>query len=319
MLTEENSSVQTNTDTGKERQESFSSQVKAELCKDKISRTCCALAEAYGILLFCNTFLNREIKIVTSSSAVAQRLPRLFRRAFGVKFDQQPEELIPGAKFSFVITDREKLDVILNAYGYSAQQLLSHHVNYAVLEESCCQAAFFRGAFLAGGSIIDPQKHFHLEFTTSHYYVAREIQPLMTELGMESRTVVRNANYVNYFKRGEAVADFLTAIGAPVAAMEVMNTILEKNLRNKVNRRYNCDVANVDKAIAAAQGQIAAINRLRESGQLDSLPDNLKITAELRVENPELSLSQLAALAGISKSCLNHRLRKLQELGTSGA
>ena len=308
-------SVQLSTDTGKEKQESFSSQVKAELCKDKISRTCCALAEAYGILLFCNTFLGREIRIVTSSPAVAQRLPRLFRRAFGVKFDQQPQELLPGGKYSFSITDREKLETILSAYGYSAQQLLSHHVNYAVLEESCCQAAFFRGAFLAGGSIIDPTKQFHLEFTTSHYYVAREIQPLMKELGMEPRTVVRSANYVNYFKKGEAIADYLTAIGAPVAAMEVMNIILEKNLRNKVNRRYNCDVANVDKAIAAAQGQIAAINKLRENGKWDSLPDNLKATAELRVEHPELSLSQLAELAGISKSCLNHRLRKLQDLG----
>ena len=113
-------SVQLSTDTGKEKQESFSSQVKAELCKDKISRTCCALAEAYGILLFCNTFLGREIRIVTSSPAVAQRLPRLFRRAFGVKFDQQPQELLPGGKYSFSITDREKLETILSAYGYSA-------------------------------------------------------------------------------------------------------------------------------------------------------------------------------------------------------
>lgn len=295
-------------------EESFSSQTKAELCKDKISRNCCALAEAYGVLLFCNTFLSSEIKIVTSSAAVAQRLPRLFRRAFGIKFDQQPQELTAGGKYCFSITDPQKLEQILFAYGYSNEKLLSLHVNYAVLEENCCRAAFFRGAFLAGGSIIDPQKQFHLEFTTSHYHVAREIQPLLAELDMTARTVVRSANYVNYFKKGEAIADFLTAIGAPVAAMEVMNTILEKNVRNKVNRRSNCDMANVDKAVAAAQGQIAAIHQLRQSGKWDSLPDTLKGTAELREEYPELSLNQLAELAGVSKSCLNHRLRKLQEL-----
>ena len=296
-------------------EESFSSQTKSELCKDRISHSCCALAEAYGILLFCNTFLNREIRIITTSQAFAQRLPRLFRRAFSVRFDQAPQDLTAGGKYIFLITDREKLSAVLSAYGYPEDAILSHHVNYAVLEENCCRAAFFRGAFLAGGAILNPTRQFHLEFTTSHYHVAREIQPLMSELGISARTVVRNANYVNYFKKGEAIADFLTTIGAPLSAMEILNAIEEKNLRNKVNRRSNCDMANLDKAVAAAQEQIGAIHRLRRSGVLDTLPDTLRETARLRELYPELTLSQLAQQAGISKSCLNHRLRKLQELG----
>lgn len=298
----------------RERGESFSSAVKAELCRDRLARSCCAQAEAYGVLLFCNTFLDREIRIVTTSQTVAQRLPRLFRRAFELSFDQQPQTLERGGKLNYVITRPDKLSHILETFGTGEQQFLSHHVNYAVLEENCCRAAFFRGAFLAGGSVIDPHKGYHLSFSTSHYHVAREIQPLMAELGLSPKTVVRSANYVTYFKQSEAISDFLTTIGAPVAAMDIMNAKLEKNLRNRVNRRSNCDVANVDKAVAAAQEQIAAIRRLEQSPRWESLPDNLKETAALRVANPELSLSQLAALGGISKSCLNHRLRRLQEL-----
>lgn len=294
-------------------EKSFSSTVKAELCRDKISRSCCARAEAYGILLFCNTFLADEIRIVTTSAPVAKRLRRLFRRAFQISFDRKPEAPAAGGKSVFSITDPDKLRCILDSCGYSPDQL-SHHINYGVLEDSCCQAAFFRGAFLAGGSILDPQKRYHLEFTTSHYHVARELQPLMSELELAPKTVVRGANYVTYFKKSEAISDFLTTIGAPLAAMEIMNTKLEKNIYNKVNRRSNCDMANLDKAVAAAQKQIAAIGRLQRSGLWDTVPDNLRGTAALRVENPELSLSQLAELGGISKSCLNHRLRKLSEL-----
>lgn len=297
-----------------ERSESFSSTVKGELCRDKMAHSCCALAEAYGVLLFCNTFLEREIRIVTTSPNLAQRLPRLFRRAFDLRFDEKPQELESRGKLTFVIRRPDKLERILEAFGYANGQLLTHHINYAVLEENCCRAAFFRGAFLAGGSVIDPQKGYHLSFSTSHYSVAKELQPLMAELGLTPKTVVRNANYVTYFKQSEAISDFLTTIGAPVAAMEIMNAKLVKNVYNRVNRRSNCDMANVDKAVTAAQRQIAAIRRLERSAQWEYLPEALKETALLRVEHPELSLSQLASLGGISKSCLNHRLRKLQEL-----
>lgn len=296
------------------RGESFSSVVKAELCRDRLTRSCCARAEAYGVLLFCNTFLEQEIRMITTAPVVGQRLARLFRRAFDVSFDEQPRELERGGKLNYAICQPEKLTRILETYGYERQQLLSHHVNYAVLEENCCRAAFFRGAFLAGGSVMDPQKGYHLSFATSHYHVAREIQPLMAELGLAPKTMVRGANYVTYFKQSEAISDFLTTIGAPVAAMDIMNAKLEKNIRNRANRRSNCDVANVDKAVAAAQEQIAAIHCLEQSPKWESLPENLKATAALRVAHPELSLSQLASVGGLSKSCLNHRLRKLQEL-----
>jgi hypothetical protein len=138
----------------------------------------------------------------------------------------------------------------------------------------------------------------------------------LREAGFEAKETTRKSNYIAYFKQSDHIEDFLTAIGAPVAAMEIMTSKLERNLRGSVNRRVNCDSANLDKAVAASQNQIDAIGRLRDRGLLEELPDKLQETARLRVENPELTLSQLAELFSppISKSALNHRLRKLVEL-----
>ena len=296
---------------------SFASQVKGELCREKLSRHCCACAEAYGVLLFCNSFTPQRLRITTRSATFAQRLPRLFRKAFGVTFDQKPEDLNTGGKLTFEIDSPESMAKILDTYGYARENSISHHINYAVLEEECCRSAFLRGAFFAGGSVTDPEKRYHLELTTSHHYVHRELQSLLMEMGFEPKVINRNSNYVTYLKRSEAIADFLTTLGAPLAAMEIMNAKVEKNLRNGVNRWSNCDVANLEKAVDAAQSQIEAIRRLDRQVGLATLPEKLRETARLRLENPELSLSQLAQLAQVSKSCLNHRLRKLMELSAA--
>jgi hypothetical protein len=297
---------------------SFSSDVKIELCQEPLNSPCCTQAEAYGVLLFCNNFSPFGIRITTQSHAFANRLPVLFQEAFGVAFDDQPEELDVPGKLTFRITNRDSIRKILDTYGYSREQLMSHHINYAVLEERCCQVAFCRGAFLAGGSVTDPIKGYHLEITTSHMHVHREIQALMPELSLFPRETTRKSNYITYFKQNEAIARFLTTIGAPESSKGIIDARKQKNLRNGVNRQYNCDVANVEKAVQAAQTQIEAIRLLELRGELELLPEKLKETAELRRTHPELSLVQLAALCHppVSKSCLNHRLRKLQELAS---
>ena len=170
--------------------------------------------------------------------------------------------------------------------------------------------------FFAGGSITDPQKRYHLELTTSHLQVSRELGSLLQECGYPPKSLSRGGSLITYFKQSDQIEDFLTLIGAPVAAMSVMSAKLEKDLRNSVNRRLNCDSANLDKAVEAAQEQLESIRKLQRAGLLDQLPDKLQETAALRLEYPELSLSELAAEFDppVSKSCLNHRLRKLLEL-----
>jgi len=287
-----------------------------------VNKKCCALAEAYGVLLYCTVFSPREIRIVTGCRPFGERLPRLFRRAFGFAIAPLPE-VSRGGKQTFLLTDRERIERVFAAYGYSAADLLQHHINLAVLEEDCCKAAFIRGAFLAGGSITDPAKLYHLELVTDHASVSRETLSVLLEMGFAPKYIARSGNYITYFKQSEAIEDLFTTIGAPVSAMEIMSAKVEKDMRNAVNRRVNCDSANADKIVSAAAAQMEAIRALDRSIGLDQLPEKLQETALLRIANPEASLADLAALSDppVSKSCLNHRLRKIQELaaGASGA
>lgn len=330
---------------------SFSYETKLELCRLPVQKLCCARAEAYGVLLYCNTFQPGEIRIVTENPGFAARLPRLFRRAFRVSFDALPEtgeaeksdggtktpssrrdtesteksaaepetRSVPrntGGKRIFRITSRDRLEQIGNALGYDPRQTAVLHVNFALLEEDCCRAAFLRGAFFAGGSVTDPGKRYHLELSTSHAPVSRETEVLLRECGFPPKSLARNGSFINYCKQSRQIEDFLTFIGAPSASMRVMNAKLEKDLRNSANRRANCDTANVDKAVEAAQEQLEAIRKLRTAERLETLSDKLQQTAALRLEYPELSLSELAEEFDppVTKSCLNHRLRKLTEL-----
>ncbi len=296
---------------------SFSFETKNELCRLPVQRRCCAQAEAYGILLYCHTFSSSEVRIITENPNFAARLPRLFQRAFDLRFDRQPDPNREEAgKIVFQITEREKLDHIIDLLGYAPRQSLALHINFAMVEEECCRASFLRGCFFAGGSITDPSKRYHLELTGSHLQASRELEVLLRESGYPPKSVTRNGSVVTYFKQSDQIEDFLTLIGAPVAAMHIMSTKLEKGIRNSVNRRLNCDSANLDKAVEAAQSQGAAIRRLEAAGRLKDLPDKLRETAALRLEYPELSLSELAETFDppVTKSCLNHRLRKLMEL-----
>ena len=293
---------------------SFSGEVKNELCRNAVSRECCACAEMYGVLLCCNTFTPREIRIITESEPFAQRLPKLLERAFGMSFDRLPCE--EEQKFIFQITDEDKLRRIVDAFGFDPSQSSVLHINFGLLEDECCRGAFLRGVFLSGGSVTDPTKHYHLEMATSHTQASRELQALLTDMGHRPRQVTRGGYQVTYFKNCDQIEDLLTAIGAPLSAMNLMNLRVEKDLRNDVNRRVNCEAANLDKAVDAAQEQLSAIRLLYELDRVESLPDKLKETINLRETYPELTLAQLAAEFDppVSKSCLNHRLRKLIEL-----
>lgn len=290
---------------------SFSSDTKRELCQPRPDKKCCAQAECYGILLYCNTFSAREIRIITASPDFAQRLPRLFRRAFGLEFDRLPSA--PGGRQSFVINDPEKLGLIFSLFGADISSTLSHHINLAVLEEDCCRTAFIRGAFLAGGSVTAPEKRYHLELATPHRSVSREAFSLLLDMGFSPKETQRSGNSLLYFKQADFIADFLTTIGASGAAMAIMTAKVEKEMRNTITRQINCDNANADKTVAASQAQLAAIRRIVREYGLESLPEPLRDAALLRIANPEASLADLVLLSDppVTKSCLSHRLKKI--------
>ena len=159
----------------------------------------------------------------------------------------------------------------------------------------------------------DPEKRYHLELATSHRSVAGETVSLLQELNFSPRISRRGGNALLYFKQSDAIADVLTVIGASVTAMNVMTARVEKEMRNTITRQINCDSANADKTVTAAQEQIAAIRKVSSHGGLDSLPEPLKEAALLRITNPAASLADLAKLSypPLTKSCLSHRLKKI--------
>ncbi len=292
---------------------SFSASAKAEVCRTFPSKHCCALAQCFGILLYCNSFTSDSIKIITESREFAHILPKLFWRAFDLEFDSFPSMEAPG-KLVFQIYDPEKIALIMESFGFDAGDTLALHVNFPVVEEECCKAAFLRGAFQAGGSVTDPGKGYHMEIATTHQSVARETYALIQEvMDTAPKFARRGGGQVLYLKHSELISDFLTFLGAPVAAMGIMEARLEKELNNKVNRRCNCDDANTSKVVDAAQEQLAAIRTLKEAAILDKLPAKLKEAAAAREENPEASLSELASMMEppITKPAMNNRMKKL--------
>ena len=286
------------------------------ICKNIPQSGCCALAECFGILLFCNSFRSDAIKIITESAEFAALLPRLFKKSFGFGFDAPPGEGKTG-KLVFQIQDARKIAAIMNAFGFDLDETFSLHVNLPVVENDCCKTAFLRGAFLAGGSVTDPGKGYHLELATTHHSVAKECYILIHEtLGFPPKLASRSGARVIYLKQSEQIADFLTFLGASVASMGIIEARLEHELNNQVNRRCNCDDANITKVVEASQEQLTAIRALRERNQFDQLPEKLKQAALVREENPEASLTELAGLVEpkISKPAMSHRLKRLVEL-----
>ena len=295
---------------------SFSASAKAEICREVPHKQCCALSECFGILLFCNSFTPEGIRIITESREFAYILPKLFKRAFDLHFDSYPSMEAPG-KLIFQIFDPDKIAYIMDAFGFDVDDTLALHVNLPVIEDECCKSAFLRGAFLAGGSVTDPAKAYHMELTTTHPSVARETNVLIREaMGFAPKAAQRSGGHVLYVKQSDTISDLLAYLGASVAAMGIMEAKLEKELNNKVNRRCNCDDANISKVVEAAQEQLAAIRKLEELGLMEKLPAKLQQAAKARAEHPASSLSELAGMMDppITKPAMNQRLKKLMEL-----
>ena len=293
---------------------SFSSDVKNELCRDFPGKRCCAVAEAYGILLYANSFTPGLIRIITESDTLCQRLPKLFKKAFGLSFDTLPPKEKTG-KRSFTVTDSEKIQTVFSAFGYDSSRTVAHHINLGILENECDRISFLRGAFLSGGSVTDPAKRYHMELVTSHASICREVHALLLEMGFTPKDSKRGASFITYFKQSNAIEDLLTTMGAPVSAMEIMQTSVEKHMANAMNRLTNCDMANADKITDASRSQLEAIRAIERGPGLDSLPPVLQDAALLRIANPSCSLTELAQLSfpPVTKSCMNHRIRKLME------
>ena len=189
-------------------------------------------------------------------------------------------------------------------------------VNGLLLQQSCCKRAYIRGAFLAGGSISDPNKAYHFEIVCRTMEQAAQLRDTINSFSMDAKIVERKKHYVVYLKEGSQIVDILNVMEAHVALMELENVRILKEMRNSVNRQVNCETANISKTVNAAVKQLEDITFIRDRAGLDSLPDNLREMALLRLERPEAPLKELGTYLNppVGKSSVNHRLRKISEI-----
>ena len=297
---------------------SFSSEIKQELCRLPIESPCCGRAELAGLVALCGTLSAESegggLRLRTENASVAQRAYELFSTLFSI----HPKRIAARKKsdgyiYTLHLHDNQSYVRLMKALGFWQNGRTKFCVDPFVIGESCCRRAFLRGAFLAAGSASSPQKSYHLEIETHYRDLARDIVQLFADEELEARSVIRKSNYVIYIKDSEEIANALTAIGATDSALELYSIKVEKHMKNKVNRRVNCETANMTKTANAAALQIASIHKVMASPLSASLPPTMLELAKLRVQNPEASLAELASQleVPISKSAVSRRLQKL--------
>lgn len=294
---------------------SFSADVKSELMCIEEQNPCCALAESYGFLLFGKGFSAQEIYITTENEQIAEKYKAIVTRLSGAEPVVTCSE---NGKYRVSVKSKEGRAAVLNAFTHSVQEK-NRRINWDNLADRCCMRALLRGAFLACGTLNSPDKNYHLEFVVPFLNLRSDLKQLMEELGLSPKEIVRNGAYILYFKKSEDIEDALTSMGAPLSSLELMRVKVYKDMRNNVNRRLNFENANLDKTVNAALRQNEAIQKLRESGVLQTLPKELTDIAELRTENPDWSLQQIGDMLTppLSRSGVNHRLKKLCALAES--
>lgn len=294
---------------------SFSSEVKEELLAHNSGGRHCQIAELTALLLFAGVRMEPTVRIQTENFRVAKKISvliyRLFRtdpevrvrsyrgrRAVGVY-----ELVVPSAELSKQICRACKLEQL-------------SRVNQLVIQKDCCKRAFLRGAFLVSGSVNSPEKAYHFEVSCNYPELAEELQSLFQFFELEAKVVKRKKSYVVYLKEGTMIVDALNVMEAHRALMNMESVRVVKEVRNHTNRSVNCEVANLNKTISAARRQIEDIQYIRDYKGFAYLNDGLRQIAELRLEEPDLSLKELGERLEppVSKSGVNHRLRKLGEI-----
>lgn len=294
---------------------SFSQQVKNELCKNALP-ACCLRARLYGIVLFAGVLSSSEVRLKTENAALLSHALSLMQTVCGIK----PATDGPGRGGHYRLSVTEPADVVRLCSALSITFAgPARRIRYSILERECCRAAFLGGVFLSCGSVTDPSRSYHLEMETPHFSLADDLCALLADFGLVPKVTVRKSYRVLYYKESEQIEDLLTVIGATGAAFALMDAKIVKDIRNNVNRLTNCETANISKTVEASGTQLASIRRVMERG-LGTLPDDLRQVAELRLENPDLSLSEIGKLLDppLTKSGVSHRLKRIMEIAESG-
>ena len=304
-------------------------QVKEEVLKQLSTARHCRIAELAAIISYqgqvaiygCGDDKRYRLCIHTENVMIASKACTLLKKTFKATVHTmvRSNPLNNSRLYVVDVKDFEESKSILMAVklikedGQINDNLL---IDEIVLRNPCCKKAFVRGAFLAGGSVTDPQKAYHFEINTQTENKANQLISLFDTFGVSAKKVVRKGNFVVYVKEGSQISDVLNICGAHVAMMELENVRIVKDMRNSINRQVNCEAANIGKTVSAANKQLEDIKLIQSTIGIESLKDNLREVALLRLENGDMPLKDLGLLLDppLGKSGVNHRLRKLSEI-----
>ncbi len=290
---------------------SFTSDVKKELTEKRPSDRHTE-AECFGFLLLSRSFSFNKILLQTASKEAAERFCYLLRKAF----DVTAEPKVGGSArptYSVSVDGQASRQRILHRFGFRSDKEIC--LKEEILKSEGSIGAFIRGAFLAGGSISDPKSEYRIDFSFKDGRTAEEFSQLLLSRGISSKLTKRAEKNVVYIKNSEMIEDILTVMGGANETLNLINVKIYKSMKNAVNRKNNCETRNILKSADAAFEQTAAIKKLRKERKFELLSEELIEAAELRLANPEASLSELCRATGnkITRSGLNHRLKKIVE------
>ena len=306
---------------------SFSKEVKEELSRQLPSARHCCIAETAAIISLCGhvkiSSQDRfSVKIHTENIAVARKYFTLLKKTFNIVAEitiRQNAYLKKGRTYTITVNNHEEAVKILTTCKLLDDGDIVENMSVydnTVIMNSCCKRAFVRGAFIASGSISTPEKFYHFEIVCNSYDKAVQLSDLIKSFDIESKIVERKKYFVVYIKDGAGIVDILNVMEAHVALMNLENVRILKEMRNSVNRKVNCETANLNKTVAAAVKQTMDIKYIQDTVGLSILPEALRQLAEIRLDNPDVSFKELGALLDppVGKSGVNHRLRKISEI-----
>lgn len=296
---------------------SFSGQIKEELAQVISSPRHCQLAELAALVQFCGHIEEDGSLLVQSENPlVIRKCFTLLKKTF--KIEAVAKSQMQTQNYRLFVTGEDAFRVLeaLKICDTAGHLMMRHLTDPVLIKNSCCKRAYLRGCYMAVGSMSNPYKSYHLELVCGLQAQAEQLLKILHDFSLDAKMIIRKKYHVVYMKEGENIADFLNITEAHKALMEFENTRIYKGMRNMVNRKVNCEAANITKTVNAATRQVEDIRLIREKMGLEGLPEPLRQMAYVRLENPQASLGELGKLLDppVGKSGVNHRLRKLGEL-----
>ncbi|MBE5951489.1 MAG: DNA-binding protein WhiA [Lachnospiraceae bacterium] len=302
---------------------SFSGEVKKELCEQISPARHCQIAEISAIIAFCGKILVDKdgsliLKLQTESTVLTKKMFKMLKELFGISAELATRSLSAKKNsYELLLSEKETRHILtackLTVAGEEEKNARVLLAEAPVAAKTCCKRAFIRGAFLASGSLSNPQKGYHYEIVAGRQENGELLRDLMRFFSVDAKMIARKYHYVVYVKEGSQIVDLLNVMEAHQALMEFENVRILKEMRNTINRKVNCEAANINKTVRAASRQVEDILYLRDTIGLATLAEGLEEIALLRLEYPEATLVELGQMLHppVGKSGVNHRLKKL--------